>query len=88
MKQQVRFFAKISLKRALIFSRIEIHAFFTSNTFISNARLNFAKSQAEARQHPEVELLLFENYSPSSSTLLSKNNRKYSKKCTKTMSVC
>ena len=40
----------------------------------------FSKDQANSKQHPEVELLLFENYSHSSSTLLSKNNTTYSKK--------
>ena len=49
--------------------------FFISNTFISNARLKFAKNQANAKQHPEAELLLFGNYSYSSSTLSSKNSR-------------
>ena len=34
-----------------------------SNTFISNARLKMAKTQENAKQHPEAELLLFENYS-------------------------
>ena len=35
-------------------------------------------------QHREAELLLPENYSlSSSSTLSSKNNKRYSKKCTK-----
>ena len=34
-----------------------------------------------------AELLLFENYSPSSSTLSYQNNR-YSKKCTKNKCVC
>ena len=41
------------------------------------------KKQAKTKQHPKAELLLFENYSLSSSTLSSKNNRKYSKKCAK-----
>ena len=58
----------------------QLHAFFVSNTFISNARLKLAKNQANAKQHPEAELLLFENYSHSSSTLSSKNNSTYSKK--------
>ena len=31
--------------------------------FISNARLKLAKNQADAKQHPEAEFLLFENYS-------------------------
>ena len=34
-------------------------------------------------QHPEAELLLFENYLLSSTTLSSKSNRTYSKKCAK-----
>ena len=42
---------------------------------MSNARLKLAKNQAKAKQHPETELLLFENYSLFSSTLSSKNNR-------------
>ena len=46
--------------------------FFISNTFISNARLKLAENQAKAKQHSEVELWLFENYSYSSSTLSSK----------------
>ena len=39
--------------------------------------LKLAKNQANAKQDPEVELLPFENYSHSSSTLSSKNDRKY-----------
>ena len=54
-----------------------MHAFFISNTFISNARLNLAKSQANAKQHSEAELLLFGNYSYNLSSLSSKNNRIY-----------
>ena len=56
-----------------IFTSIHIHVLFTSNTFISNARLKLAKNQAKAKQHPETELSLFENYSHSSSTLGQKN---------------
>ena len=48
--------------------------------FISNTRLKLAKNQANAMQHPEAELLLFKNYSHSSSTLSSKSNRTNSKK--------
>ena len=59
----------------------QINAFFINNTFISNVRLKLAKNQANAKQHPGVDLLLFENYLLSSSTLLSKSNKKYSKKC-------
>ena len=57
-----------------------IHAFSVSNTSISNARLKLVKNQADAKQHREAELLLFENYSHFSSTLSSKKNRTYSKK--------
>ena len=59
-----------------------------SNTFISNARLILVKNQAKAKQHPEVELLVFENYLLFSSTLSFKNNRRYSKKCAKNKYVC
>ena len=45
---------------------------------MSNARLKLSKNQANAKQHPEAELLLFENYSHPSSTLSSKSNKKYS----------
>ena len=46
---------------------------------ISNARLKLAKNQANAKQQPEAELLLFENYSHTSSTLSFKN--KQNNKC-------
>ena len=37
-----------------------VHAFFyISNTFISNARLELAKNQANAEQQPEAQLLPF-----------------------------
>ena len=57
-----------------------IHPFFISNTFISNASLKLTKNQTNAKQQPKGELLLFENYSHSPSTFASKNNRTYSKK--------
>ena len=63
-------------------------SFFISNTFRSNAKLKLAKNQAKAKQHPEAELLLFENYSLSFSTLSSKNNKLFSKNCTKNKCVC
>ena len=47
---------------------------------LSNARLKLAKNQENAKQHPQAELLLFENYSHYSSTLSSKINSTYSKK--------
>ena len=65
-----------------------MYVFFIINTFISNAWLKSAKSQANAKQHPEVELLLFENYSHSSSTLSSKNNSTISKDKQKKKCVC
>ena len=58
-----------------------LNAFFISNTFISNTTVKLVKNQANAKQHlvakqhPETEILLFENYSHSSSTLSFKNNR-------------
>ena len=51
-----------SKKNAFSFASFELDAFFKSNTFISNARLKLAKNQAKAKQHPETELLLFEDY--------------------------
>ena len=53
----------------------KIHAF-----FISNARLLLARNQANAKQCPQAELLLFQNYSHTSSSLSTKNNWRYSKK--------
>ena len=41
------------------------------------------KNWANAKQHPETELLLFENYSHSCSTLSSKNNKISFKKLAK-----
>ena len=37
------------------------------------------KNQGKAKQHPDAELLVFENYSFSSSTLSSKKNKRHSK---------
>ena len=54
-----------------------------SNTFISSARMKLVKDQANAEQHPEAELLRFENYSHASFMLSSKNNRVYSEKIRK-----
>ena len=52
-----------------------LHAFcLISNTFISNTRLKLAKNQANAKQHPEADLLTSKNYWHHSSTL-SSNNR-------------
>ena len=62
--------------------------YFVSNTFINNARLKLAENWVKAKTQPEAELLLFENYSLSSSTLWTKNDRRHSKKCTKNKCVC
>ena len=52
-----------------------------------NTKLKLAKNQAKAKQPPEAELLLFENYSLSSSMLSSKTNLRYSIKCAKNICV-
>ena len=65
----------------------KIHALFISNTFVSNTRLKLAKHWAKAKQHAEAELLLLKNYVFSSSTLSSKDNMRYSKKCAKNIHV-
>ena len=48
--------------------------------------MKLAKNQVNAKQHAEAELLLFENYSHSSSTL-SKNNKRYFKNFSKNKCV-
>ena len=45
------------------FLHLKLHDFFISNTFISHPRLKLAKNQANAKQQPEAELSLYENYS-------------------------
>ena len=50
--------------------------------------LKLAKNRAKAKQHPEAELFLFENYSLFSCALPSKNNRRYSKNQTKNKCIC
>ena len=67
---------------------ILLHVFFISNNLISNTRLKLVKNQAKAKQHPEAERLLFENYSLSSFMLSFKTNMRYSKKCVKNKCVC
>ena len=64
-------------------SMVYVQAFLISNTFISKTRLKLTENQAKAKQHPETERLLFENYSLSSSMLSSKAYMRYSKKCAK-----
>ena len=67
---------------------IALHALFISNTFKSNARLKLAKNQAKAKQNPEAELFQFDNYLFSSLMLLTKNNKRFSKKCILNKYVC
>ena len=62
--------------------------FLMSNTFISNTRLKMEKNQANAKQHPQTEILLKENFSVSSFMLSSKTKIRYSKKCVKSKCVC
>ena len=59
------------------------------NAFLYKQRNKLGQNQAKAKQHLQAELLLFENYLLSASKL-SKNNRRYSKECTKNKceSVC
>ena len=56
-----------------------ITRFFYRQHFYKQHQPEIGKNQANAKQHPEAELLLFENYSH----FLSENNRKYSRKETK-----
>ena len=67
----------------------KIHPLFIRNTFVSNTRLKLAKKNnwAKAKQNAEAELLLLKYYVVSSSTLSSKDNRRYSKKCAKNIYV-
>ena len=51
--------------------------------FYKQYKAEIGKKLSKAKQHPEVELLLFENYSFFSSILSSKSSRTNSKKCAK-----
>ena len=57
-----------------------LHAFLYKQYFSKQRQAKIGKNQAKPTQHPETELLLFDNYSLSSPTLSSKNNWRYSKK--------
>ena len=54
--------------------------FYICSTFIINAKLKLAKNHANAKQHPDAELFLFQNHSHFSSTLSSKNNKACAKR--------
>ena len=77
---QILYLGKFLFLRYMIFS--------VSNFSIGNNRLKLEKNQAKVKPNPEAELLLSENYSASSSVLLSETNIRYSKKCTKTSVSC
>ena len=80
----------LRVKRFFFYKKFEIGytLVFISNAFIS-VRLKLAKNHTKAKQHPEVKLLLFENYSFSSPTLSSKKiGDIHSKKYTKNKCVC
>ena len=72
-----------SYKISITYGCLQDTLFFISNTFISKTRLKLVKNRANAKQHAEAERLLLENYVVSSSTLLSKDSERYSKKCAK-----
>ena len=51
---------KVAIIKPLKFRNSErLHPLFISDIFISNARLNLAKNQAYAKQHPETELFCY-----------------------------
>ena len=51
----------VNVRKAFL-QHASLHLFFISNSFISNSRLKLTKNQANAKQHPEAELLTYENY--------------------------
>ena len=67
-----------------IFLRKPLHCirFFYKQHFISSARLELAKNEVKAKQHPIANLIFF------SLTLSSKNKNRYSKKCAESKYVC
>ena len=56
---------------------VRIDTLFSVYTFMSNAKMKLAKNKTNAE--PEVKLQLIDNFSNSSSTLSSKNNKALSK---------
>ena len=62
--------------------------FFYKEHFYKQHLAEIGKKISKTKQHPEAELSLFENFSLSSYTLSSKNNRRYSKKFTKDKCIC
>ena len=64
------------------------YTLFYKQHFYKQRQTEIGENQANAKQDPEAELLLFENYSHYSSTLSSKNNSTYSINQQKNKSVC
>ena len=60
---------------------LDLFAFVTARDvfFYKQRQAEISRKSSKTKQHPEAELLLFENYSLSSSTLSFKNNRGYLK---------
>ena len=56
---------------------------FYKHNFYKQRKLKLAKNRANANQHPEAQLFLFENDSHSPPKLSSKNNKTYTKKYAK-----
>ena len=66
---------------AMILLKVNNASFLIKQEFIKLSQL--AKNQEKSKQHPEADILLLKTFSLSSSSLSSKNNRRYSKKCAK-----
>ena len=64
----------------LILQKTRYYTLFYKQHLYKQRQAELAKNQANAKQHPDAKLLLYENHSHSSSTLSPKNNRTYSKK--------
>ena len=65
-----------------------LYTFFCKQHFHKQVQAEIGKSQAKTKQHPEAQLLLFENRSLSSFELSSKNNKRNSKIYTNNKCVC
>ena len=75
--------------KIISFLYIYLQAFLHKQHFYKQRQAEIGKkNQANAKQHREAELLLFENSLLFSSTLSSKNSRRHSKKCTKNKNLC
>ena len=76
------------LKCFLFWKMMRYTLFFISNTFIRNGRLKLVKNQGKAKEHPQAEFFLLENYLLTPSSLPSRNNKRHSKKITKNKYIC